>query len=596
MLSWSDCWFWEHQECIVKRHVIADRGCVLAAACALAQRPLPFLTALLALLSASLTANAVDPPTIDRLFPAGGQRGTTVSVKITGKLGEGEVRCIPADPGEPGSPETTQSPDHGLTFTFGEKRDSCEVAIAGNAAAGVHWLRFANAAGATELRPFLVGTLPEISETEPNARISEANSLPGESITVNAALEKAGDVDTYAVAVPAGRTLVASITASRILKSPMDGVLQIVDARGTVVAQNDDDSSRDPLVEFTAPSDGTWYIRVFAFPAEPNSSIAFAGGADYIYRLTVTSAACLHHAVPLVRQIGAGELRLQLRGWNLTVPEAVLGASHGSLEGPFALPWKVASVPEPVVVEEQLPPERSLTAPVAVSGSLTAFEPDEYLLVATKNMKFSVCAEVEEFGSLLDPVLTLTDPSGKVLKESDDGDRGDRDSRIEFTAAVDGPHRLAVRDRFLSFGPRFFYLLRCTPTQPSVRLSVNSSAITIPADKPAEIPVTITRRNGYAEVLDLRVEGLPEGITAECPQSGKDGETSKAVTVKLSGRPADPAAWSGRIRIFATPAAAAAPAAAVEPMPAPVSFPVNWEASDGTVVPELWLTIPAKAG
>jgi hypothetical protein len=248
-----------------------------------------------------------------------------------------------------------------------------------------------------------------------------------------------------------------------------------------------------------------------------------------------------------------------------------------------------------------LPPERSLTAPVAVSGSLTAFEPDEFLLVATKNAKFSMSAEVEEFGSLLDPVLTLTDPSGKVLKESDDGDRGDRDSRIDFTAAVDGPHRLAVRDRFLGFGPRFFYLLRCTPTQPSVRLSVGSSAITIPVDKPAEIPVTITRRNGYAEVLDLRIEGLPEGITAECPQSGKDGESSKAVTLKLSGRPADPAAWSGPIRIFATPAAAAAPvppaAVASEPAPAPpVSLPVNWEAPDGTVVPELWLTIPAKAG
>lgn len=585
----------------MKRRVIADRICVFSAARAPAPRLLPCLTTLLALFTAPFTALAADPPTVDRLFPAGGQRGTTASVKIAGKLGEGEIRCIPAVPFAAGSVATTDSPSSWFTFTFGEKRDSVDVAIAANAPAGVHWLRFANQAGATELRPFFVGTIPEVSEAEPNARISEANPLTGEAITVNAALEKAGDVDTYAVTVSAGRTLVASITANRVLKSPMDGVLQIVDARGTVVAQNDDDCSRDPLVEFTAPVDGTWYVRVFAFPAEPNSSIAFAGGADYIYRLTVTSAACLHHAVPLARQSGTGELRLQLRGWNLTAPEAVLGASHGSLEGPFALPWKVASVPEPVVVEDQLPPERSLTAPVAVSGSLTAFEPDEFLLVATKNAKFSMSAEVEEFGSLLDPVLTLTDPSGKVLKESDDGDRGDRDSRIDFTAAVDGPHRLAVRDRFLGFGPRFFYLLRCTPTQPSVRLSVGSSAITIPVDKPAEIPVTITRRNGYAEVLDLRIEGLPEGITAECPQSGKDGESSKAVTLKLSGRPADPAAWSGPIRIFATPAAAAAPvppaAVASEPAPAPpVSLPVNWEAPDGTVVPELWLTIPAKAG
>jgi len=556
------------------------------------------LTSVLALPTTGSTATAADPPSVDRIYPAGGQRGTTVNVRIAGKLGEGDVRWIPAASGVSATAATLDAPPAWFTFTLGEKRDSADIAISPDAPVGVHWVRLANAAGATELRPFFVGTIPEMNETEPNARISEANPLQDEAVTVNAALEKAGDVDTYAVTVAGGRTLVASITANRVLKSPMDGVLQIVDARGTVVAQNDDDSSRDPLVEFTAPSDGTWYIRVFAFPAEPNSSIAFAGGADYIYRLTITSAACLHHAVPLARQSGTGEMRLQLQGWNLTAPEAVLGASHTFLEGPFALPWKVASVPEPVVVEDQLSPERSLTAPVAVSAGLAASEPDEFTLVAAKNAKFSISAEVEEFGSLLDPVLTLTDPSGKVLKEVDDSDRGDRDARIDFTAAVDGPHRISVRDRFLGFGPRFHYLLRCTPTLSSVSLSVKSSAITIPADKPAEIPLTINRRNGYSEVLDLRVEGLPEGITAECPQSAKDGDSSKTVTMKLSGRPADPAAWSGPIRILAAPALPAAdPAAAAAPV-APVSGPVspeaNWEAPDGTRIATLWLTVPAK--
>ncbi|MFM7040024.1 MAG: PPC domain-containing protein [Planctomycetaceae bacterium] len=539
-------------------------------------RALPVRPALALLLITLPYATAADPPAIDRIFPSGGQRGTTVNVRIAGKVGDGDVRCLSSLPNAPP-----------FAFTLNEKRDAADIAIPPDAPVGVHWIRLANPAGATELRPFFVGTIPEVTETEPNARIAEANPLSGEAVTVNAVLEKSGDVDTYAVTVPAGRTLVASITANRILKSPMDGVLQIVDARGTVVAQNDDDSSRDPLVEFTAPADGTWYVRAFAFPAEPNSSIAFAGGADYIYRLTVTSTACLHHTVPLARQSGTGELRLQLQGWNLTTLEAVLGANHTALEGPFALPVKIASIPEPVVVEEQLAPERSLTPPIAASARIAAAEPDEFTLIAVKNGRYSISAEVEEFASLLDPVLTLTDPAGKVLNESDDSDRGDRDSRIDFTAAVDGAHRITVRDRYLSFGPRFFYLLRCTPTLPVASLSVKSSAITIPADKPAEIPVTITRRNGYAEILDLRIEGLPEGVTAECPQSAKDGDSSKSVTIRLSGRPADPAPWSGPIRIIATPASTATP-----PMP----LPVNWDAPDGTAIPELWLTVPAKAG
>ena len=147
----------------MKRRVIADRNYVFSAACASAPRLLPLLTALLALLTASLTAIAADPPTIDRLIPAGGQRGTTVSVKIAGKLGEGEIRCIPAVSTASGSVATTDSPSSWFTFTFGEKRDSVDVAIAANAPAGIHWLRFANQVGATELRPFFVGTIPEIS-------------------------------------------------------------------------------------------------------------------------------------------------------------------------------------------------------------------------------------------------------------------------------------------------------------------------------------------------------------------------------------------------------------------------------------------------
>lgn len=39
------------------------------------------------------------------------------------------------------------------------------------------------------------------------------------------------------------------------------------------------------------------------------------------------------------------------------------------LEGPFALPLRIASIPEPVVVEDQLAPERSLTPPIAASAT-----------------------------------------------------------------------------------------------------------------------------------------------------------------------------------------------------------------------------------
>ena len=113
------------------------------------------------------------------------------------------------------------------------------------------------------------------------------------------------------------------------------------------------------------------------------------------------------------------------------------------------------------------------------------------------------------------------------------------------------------------------------------RLTVNATAWTVPADKALEIPITVARRNGFAEVLELRVDGLPQGIAAEPLSSAKDGDTSKAVTLKLAGKL--PAVWSGEIRVVGRAADGR-------------EFPVVWLATDGTEISGFWLTVPATGG
>ncbi len=526
-----------------------------------------YLLPLAGVLSGVAAASAADPPVLERLLPAGGQRGTTVTAKVLGKPGEGNVRL--------------QSASAGLTFRLSEKRDTVDVDIAADVEPGVHLVRLCNDSGASELRPFIVGILPEQAETEPNGRLAEAATLAGTAATVNGVLEKSGDVDTWAVPLEAGQTLVASLTASRVLSSPMDGVLQIVDGRGTVVSQNDDDCSMDPLATFQAPMNGTWYVRVFAFPAAPNSSIAFAGGADYVYRLTLAAQPYVDHVMPLVRQRGSGEQRLQLHGWNLAVQEAVLGADQTVLTGQFAQPWRVYDTAEPVLLEDQLS-ERLLPAlPLVVCGCLNQPGPDNFRLTLKQGQRLSLSAEVQRFSSLLDPVLSVRDSAGKVLKEADDVDGGNPDAALELTAPADGTFEIRVHDRFLGHGSRWHYVLAVRETQPEVRLTVNATAWTVPADKALEIPITVARRNGFAEVLELRVDGLPQGIAAEPLSSAKDGDTSKAVTLKLAGKL--PAVWSGEIRVVGRAADGR-------------EFPVVWLATDGTEISGFWLTVPATGG
>lgn len=507
---------------------------------------------------------AGEAPAIDRTLPAGGQRGTTIDIKFIGKPGDGDLRVI----GE----------DDSIVFTPNEKKDAASVVISETSRPGVHWLRFSNADGATQLKPFIVGLIPEITESEPNEKISEATVVSSPSVTINGVLAKSGDVDTYAFTLTKGQTLVAAVQANEVLGSPMDGVLQIVNARGTVVAQNDDDTSRDPRIAFPVPEDGTWYVRTFAFPAAPDSSIHFAGGADYVYRLTLTSGPVIEHIEPLMCYAKDSETSLTLFGSNIPNATVVIPADQQELTEPYALPFRVPRIEIPSIVESQLAAERILSIPIAVTGRIASAGASAFLLTATKGQKLSIGIQAQRIRSLLDPVLAVEDSSGKVIKESDDIGGDNHDAEMHITIPADGQYRVVIRDRFQDFGDRYFYVLRCEETSASFAATIASTAETLKADKPLEIPITIVRQHGFAEPIDVRVEGLPEGLTFECPRSEKDGETSKKVTLKISGSTPEP--FQGAIRIVA------------ESTESKQAQSATFTTADQSLVTEFWLTVP----
>src|SRR5262249_22269864 len=152
------------------------------------------------------------------------------------------------------------------------------VHIAADAVPGTYWIRLHDEHGASALRPFLVGLLPEVQEVEPNDDSKNPQVIATPNVIVNGRLAKDGDVDVYAVEWKKGQTLVASVEAQRTLRSPMDGVLQILTPDGIVQAQDDDYHGFDPQIAFTAPKDGRYLVRLFAFPSDPTAAIKFAGG------------------------------------------------------------------------------------------------------------------------------------------------------------------------------------------------------------------------------------------------------------------------------------------------------------------------------
>ena len=280
------------------------------------------------------------PPAVIYLSPAGAQRGTTVEVIAAGS-------CVrwPVQVGVSGN---------GVVAKAAKEKGRLAVTVTADAIPGVYWLRLHDELGASGLRPFVVGTLPEVAEKEPNddPKKPQPVALPA---VVNGRLDKAGDVDCFAVSLKKGQTLVAELEAHHTLRSPMDGVLQIVSPEGFVLDENHDFHGLDPLLGFTALKDGIYIVRVFAFPATPDSSIRFFGSDACIYRLTLTTGGYADHAWPLAAPRAAPGM-VALVGWN--IPEAARALpvpASGSVFHP--------AVANPVAV--RLEPHPCRTAPVA---------------------------------------------------------------------------------------------------------------------------------------------------------------------------------------------------------------------------------------
>ncbi|MFT5324101.1 MAG: hypothetical protein ACI8P0_001961 [Planctomycetaceae bacterium] len=480
------------------------------------------------------------PPDVKWVFPTGVQIGQKVTVKVSGKINQ------------PGTEVWSNNP--GITIEIPEKDNDLVITSSADARPGLYWLRFFNAEGATAQMPFVLGRLPEVVEAEPNNDVEKAQAI-GQSTVVNAKLGAAGDVDVYAVTLKKGQTLVAQIDANWRLGFPVDPIMQVLSANGTVIEQVDDDHGFDPMIAFEAPADGTWLVRVFGFPAAPNSTIRFAGGVDYVYRLTLTTGLVANHVVPAAVQRG-NEASVKLVGWNLSdalsqpinVDAATLpGLTHAELPHEVSL----TIVDEPVLIAaEPCDADKPLavTIPTTICGAIDeATDEDNFRFSAKKGEVLVIAAESRSLGHPLDTVITVFDKDGKSLGESDDAVRNKADSRLVFSVKADGDYTVRIRDLFEKGGWRFAYRLSIRPRQPSVKLTLKADVFTATPGTPLEIPVTIARVDGFKEEVTISAADLPEGATVEAVKSEVKGDTSKAVKLILKTDDAKP--FNGPLRI-----------------------------------------------
>lgn len=135
--------------------------------------------------------------------------------------------------------------------------------------------------------PFALDTLPEVAAATrpPGDRTPQPVTLP---VIVNGRIDRADDSDVFEFTGQAGKTVVAEVQARR-LDSPLDSVVALLDARGRVLASNDDREdltagvnthAADSYLSAKLPADGVYRIRI--------SDTSRRGGEEYGYRLRLS--------------------------------------------------------------------------------------------------------------------------------------------------------------------------------------------------------------------------------------------------------------------------------------------------------------------
>lgn len=475
------------------------------------RRTLLFPLLFSALMSQTQDVSAQTAPQIGYLFPAGAQRGTSVDIIVGGKYMPGPCGVWVGDAGVRAASLTTEG--------------TIALTIDPQAEAGSRPVRIHSVQGGSSPRSFVIGELPEVMETADADRQAVSAA---DGITINGRLHPKGDIDQYDITLTTGQQVVC-VMAMRSLGSPGDTVLRLIDSQGRVVTSSDGQrlsrtlcagespnrQGLDPFLAWTCPEAGNFTLQVYAFN--------FAGGADYVYRLTVTGGPYLDYAFPAGAQSGV-ESPIQLHGWNLpgnslkhTVSAAGVSYIARLSGGANRLAIPLSDAPEILEHEPNDSSEapQKIVAPCVVNGRFQ--EPrdaDVFELEATKGDRLLIRIESHSLGFPADAVLQISNAEGKLVREIDDVAPW-RDPEFLFAVAADGIYRLSLRERAGRGGPRFVYRLHIQPPRPSVRLTVKTSEFAVVPGETLTIPVRVTPLHGFAQELQLVASNLPAGVSVE---------------------------------------------------------------------------------
>lgn len=461
---------------------------------------------------ASAQSVGLPAPRLLTTMPMGGKVGTEFDITITGEHLDDAGDLIFSDPRITAKRQVDPA---GMPID-----NRYAVKIAADCPVGLYEARIMTRLGISSARIFTVGTLAEVVPTKPNRTLATAQELPLNSVCNGVVADRS--VDFFTFQAKKGQRLVVDC-ATRGIDSKLNATVIIGDAAGRDLLVE----RRGGVLDFAVPKDGTYVIKVH--------ELTFKGGPAFFYRLGLWEQAA---GTPIVRQPSTKPVN--------------------------SFSWPRVGLPEHAAHSEVEPNNdgahaQRITLPCDIAGRFfPAADVDVYEFEAKKGEEWWIEVASERLGLPTDPsilvqhvvkgdkgaadkltdVVELSDIPSPVKVSSNgyayDGppyDAGTADVLGKLAIKEDGLYRLQLTDLFggtRSESGHVYRLVirRAAPDFALVAWALHielrngdraalSKPITLRGGATMALEVVAFRRDGFDGEIDLAMEGLPKGVTAQ---------------------------------------------------------------------------------
>lgn len=386
----------------------------------------------------------------------------------------------------------------------------------------VHW-QVANANGSASTAVLYVTDQTELVEERFRDEPQQLPSLDDLPVAVSGRIQKIAEVDRYRFTTPKDGPITVELFARR-LGSNFNGIVEIRDLSGRLLADVADTMGLDCVLTFDATADESYVVSVF--------DIDFRGNRSFVYRLALNPAPRVITTIPAAGRRGetreilfigygvaTGAANIESVTHQVTFPSS---PEHRVLRYRLETPFGIASavnialsdIPEMTEQTQQDSGASPLTVPGAVTGMLDGVtETDAYTWEAKKDEVWQIRLQSRAIGSDLDTSLSIRDVDGKQVAENDDL-AGSPDAGLDFTVPADGTYTCLVSDLSGNAGglAAVYRLALERPPSPDFVLGVPQQ-ISVANGGSAEITVTAARHGGFNGEIQIQVEGLPDGLS-----------------------------------------------------------------------------------